>query len=205
LTSYSADIAASRWCHLGEFTTQHIRTDNLSSLVELQPYDEHNQKLESFIHPPDWVNPDPSGWYNLVVIGAGPAGLVAAIGAAGLGAKVALVERELMGGDCLNVGCVPLKAIISAARFAATVRDSADFDGTDANASANVLVGESTGVLPGTAVYAGSQFPDLKTLPEKGAGGILTPQLILAFVILGLFPLVVTNIMARFQTPPEAS
>jgi pyruvate/2-oxoglutarate dehydrogenase complex dihydrolipoamide dehydrogenase (E3) component len=69
----------------------------------------------------------PSGRYNLVVIGAGPAGLVTAIGAAGLGAKVALVERGLMGGDCLNVGCVPSKALISAARVAATVRDSHEF------------------------------------------------------------------------------
>ena len=99
----------------------------MSTLVQLQPYDEHNQKLESFVHPRDWTNPMPSGRYNLVVIGAGPAGLVTAIGAAGLGAKVALVERGLMGGDCLNVGCVPSKALISAARVAATVRDSHEF------------------------------------------------------------------------------
>ena len=50
------------------------------------------------------------GRYNLVVIGAGTAGLVCAAGAAGLGARVALIERHLMGGDCLNVGCVPSKA-----------------------------------------------------------------------------------------------
>lgn len=99
----------------------------MSKLIQLQPYDEHNQKLESYVHPPDWVNPEPSGRYNLVVIGAGPAGLVTAIGAAGLGAKVALVERELMGGDCLNVGCVPSKGVISAARIAAAVRDAAEF------------------------------------------------------------------------------
>ncbi len=99
----------------------------MSSLVQLQPYDEHNQKLESFVHPQDWVNPEPTGRYNLVVIGSGPAGLITAIGAAGLGAKVALVERELMGGDCLNVGCVPSKGVISAARVAATVRDASEF------------------------------------------------------------------------------
>lgn len=57
-----------------------------------------------------------SARYNLVVIGAGTAGLVMAAGAAGLGAKVALVERHLMGGDCLNYGCVPSKALVSAAR-----------------------------------------------------------------------------------------
>lgn len=99
----------------------------MTAIIQLQPYDEHNQKLESFVHPPDWVNPEPSGRYNLVVIGSGPAGLITAIGAAGLGAKVALVERELMGGDCLNVGCVPSKGVISAARVAAMVRDAGEF------------------------------------------------------------------------------
>ncbi|WP_239651538.1 hypothetical protein [Neosynechococcus sphagnicola] len=48
--------------------------------------------------PPNWVNPEPLERYNLVVIGAGTAGLVVAAGAAGLGAKVALVERYLLGG-----------------------------------------------------------------------------------------------------------
>lgn len=62
--------------------------------------------------PSTWRNPTPKDKYHLVVIGAGPAGLIAAIGAAGLGAKVALVERHLMGGDCLNVGCVPSKALL---------------------------------------------------------------------------------------------
>ena len=92
------------------------------SLIE--PQDEHNARLVSHVHPDDWTNPTPSGPYNLVVIGAGTAGLVTAAGAAGLGAKVALVERHLMGGDCLNVGCVPSKAVISSARVAATVRDA---------------------------------------------------------------------------------
>jgi len=96
-------------------------------LVQLTPRDEHNQTLESHVHPPDWVNPEPAGRYNLVVIGAGTAGLVTAAGAAGLGAKVALIERDLMGGDCLNVGCVPSKGVISAARIAAAVRDSSEF------------------------------------------------------------------------------
>ena len=64
----------------------------MSTLIQLQPHDQFNQNLEANVHPPDWVNPRPSGRYNLVVIGAGPAGLVTAAGAAGLGAKVALVE-----------------------------------------------------------------------------------------------------------------
>ena len=94
---------------------------------QLRPGDKHNQQLVANVHPSDWANPTPTGRYNLVVIGAGTAGLVAAAGAAGLGAKVALIERSLMGGDCLNVGCVPSKGIISAARMAAAVRQSHDF------------------------------------------------------------------------------
>lgn len=67
------------------------------------------------VFPDDYRNPTAASRYNLVVIGAGPAGLVAAIVAAGLGAKVALVERHAMGGDCLNVGCVPSKTLLAAA------------------------------------------------------------------------------------------
>lgn len=95
--------------------------------VTMLPEDEHNRRLVDNVHPNDWTNPTPSGRYNLVVIGAGTAGLVAAVGAAGLGAKVALIERHLMGGDCLNVGCVPSKGLIAAARRAAQVRDAAEF------------------------------------------------------------------------------
>jgi pyruvate/2-oxoglutarate dehydrogenase complex dihydrolipoamide dehydrogenase (E3) component len=82
----------------------------------IQPWDELNQQLVANVHPPDWTNPEPKPRYHLVVIGAGTAGLVSAAAAAGLGARVALVERELMGGDCLNVGCVPSKGVIRAAR-----------------------------------------------------------------------------------------
>ena len=80
------------------------------------PDDEHNTRLISNVHPGDWINPEPRSRYHLVVVGAGTAGLVTAAGAAGLGARVALVESHLMGGDCLNVGCVPSKGMISAAR-----------------------------------------------------------------------------------------
>jgi len=99
----------------------------MSELIQLQPYDEHNQKLAANVSPPDWANPQPSGRYNLVVIGAGTAGLVTAAGAAGLGAKVALIEREMMGGDCLNVGCVPSKGLISAARTARSAKYAGEF------------------------------------------------------------------------------
>ncbi len=99
----------------------------MSELIQLQPQDQHNQRLQSNVCPPGWSNPQPDGRYNLVVIGAGTAGLVTAAGAAGLGAKVALIERELMGGDCLNVGCVPSKALIAAGRMARNVGRAADF------------------------------------------------------------------------------
>src|SRR6201997_3946718 len=95
--------------------------------LQLQPPDIYNTRLVANAHPPDWVNLEPAPRYHLVVIGAGTAGLVTAAGAAGLGAKVALVERELMGGDCLNVGCVPSKALIRASRAAAEVRDAGEF------------------------------------------------------------------------------
>lgn len=100
------------------------------SIPAAQPFNEHNQKLLANVHPADWVNPDPpanGGRYNLVVIGAGTAGLVTAAGAVGMGAKVALIERDLMGGDCLNVGCVPSKALLRSAKAFAEVRDAGRF------------------------------------------------------------------------------
>ena len=91
------------------------------------PRDQYNETLVNYVHPPDWVNPEPRGRYNLVVVGGGTAGLVTAIGAAGLGAKVALVERHLLGGDCLNVGCVPSKGLLAAAKTVATVRKAHEY------------------------------------------------------------------------------
>lgn len=104
-----------------------LNPDTMTQFPALQPYDQFNRKLEGNVHPSDWVNPEPQKKYHLVVIGAGTAGLVTAIGAAGLGAKVALIERELMGGDCLNVGCVPSKALIAAARTIAHLRQPSEF------------------------------------------------------------------------------
>ncbi|MHB1845618.1 MAG: mercuric reductase [Deltaproteobacteria bacterium] len=93
----------------------------------LLPDDDANRALVANVHPPGWKNPTPAGRYNLVVVGAGTAGLVSAAGAAGLGAKVALVERQLMGGDCLSFGCVPSKGILAAARAAQTAREAGAF------------------------------------------------------------------------------
>ncbi len=102
-------------------------TETLQRLGRLTPQDGFNERLLRQVHPPDWHNPEPAARYNLVVIGGGTAGLVAAIGGAGLGAKVALVERHLLGGDCLNVGCVPSKTLIRSARAAAELRNAARY------------------------------------------------------------------------------
>lgn len=104
--------------------------------LTLSPLDVYNQNLVAQVHPENWVNPQPAERYNLVVIGAGTAGLVVAAGAAGLGAKVALIEKNLMGGDCLNVGCVPSKTIIRSSRVVADIFQSQKFgvrvpDGTE--------------------------------------------------------------------------
>jgi pyruvate/2-oxoglutarate dehydrogenase complex dihydrolipoamide dehydrogenase (E3) component len=76
----------------------------------------HDAALRRNVRPAEWLNPTPAQRYHLVVIGAGTGGLVTAAIAAALGARVALVERHLMGGDCLNTGCVPSKALLRAAR-----------------------------------------------------------------------------------------
>src|SRR5687767_9330844 len=97
------------------------------TLGTIRPQDEHNLRLVANVHPTEWKNPQPAGRYDLVVLGAGTAGLVTAAGAAGLGARVALIERDLMGGDCLNVGCVPSKALIRSALAVDQVRDAGAF------------------------------------------------------------------------------
>src|SRR2546426_8463303 len=103
------------------------------SAVEVLPDDAHNARLLAQAHPRDWRNPVPRNPYNLVVVGAGPAGLIAAAGAAGLGARVALVERHLMGGDCLNYGCVPRKAVLRCAPTSAEGRGATPFSGHSRN------------------------------------------------------------------------
>jgi len=93
----------------------------------VEPLDEANQKLLAAVHPGGWVNPHARGVYDLVVVGGGTAGLVSAMGAVGLGARVALVERRLLGGDCLNVGCVPSKALLRSARTVGELGRAASF------------------------------------------------------------------------------
>lgn len=95
----------------------------------------------SNVHPPDWANPSPRAKYHLVVIGGGTGGLVTAAIASGLGAKVALVERHYLGGDCLNVGCVPSKALIRAARAWREAREAhTHFGGPSVNGGESFAV-----------------------------------------------------------------
>lgn len=96
-------------------------------MITVEPMDTYNETLVRNVHPRDWMNPAPKKTYNLVVVGAGTAGLVTAAIGASLGAHVALVERYLMGGDCLNVGCVPSKSIIRSSRVLADCREGGAF------------------------------------------------------------------------------
>src|ERR1700726_4738214 len=96
-------------------------------MLNFLPEDAHDRELLANVRPASWVNPEPASRYHLVVIGGGTAGLVSAAGAAGLGARVALVEKNFLGGDCLNVGCVPSKALLRSARAVAEVRRAGNF------------------------------------------------------------------------------
>lgn len=89
-------------------------------ISEVWPMDSYNTTLLNHVHPPDWQDPkvEENDTYDMVVIGAGVGGLISAAGAAGVGAKVAMIEAHMLGGDCLNVGCVPSKAFIHSANMA---------------------------------------------------------------------------------------
>lgn len=95
--------------------------------MALDAADSASRDLLAHVRPPDWRAPVARPRYDLVVIGGGTAGLVTAIGAAVLGADVALVERDRLGGDCLNTGCVPSKALLASGHVAATVAGAAEY------------------------------------------------------------------------------
>jgi len=99
-------------------TTVHQRSDNAATLAS----DSAERERTDNVRPVDWRNPSPAPRYDLVIVGAGTAGLVAAHVAAAKGATVALVERHLLGGTCLNIGCVPSKAILRTSRLYAEMR-----------------------------------------------------------------------------------
>ncbi len=162
--------------------------------VTVEPQDSHNKALVDMLAPADWQNPAPAGRYNLVVIGAGPAGLVVAAGAAGLGAKVALVERHLMGGDCLNFGCVPSKALLKAAHkahdsgqapdFAAVMEDMrqkraslAHHDSVDrfSELGVDVFLGDGKFTSPSSIEVAGAKLNFHRAVIATGARAALPP------------------------------
>jgi pyruvate/2-oxoglutarate dehydrogenase complex dihydrolipoamide dehydrogenase (E3) component len=95
-------------------------------MVELLPADEYNQRTINTGHPPNWQNP-PGGNYELIILGGGPAGETAALTAAAGGHRVAMTERFLTGGTCVNFGCTPSKALIRCARAIHEARRGADF------------------------------------------------------------------------------
>jgi pyruvate/2-oxoglutarate dehydrogenase complex dihydrolipoamide dehydrogenase (E3) component len=107
--------------HLGTYNQGHFEE------VGVEPLDEHNIKLLDSVHPSAWQDPKAKDKYNLVVIGAGAGGLITAAAAAGMGARVALIESHLLGGDCLNVGCVPSKALLSSAKAISNVKKAEKF------------------------------------------------------------------------------
>jgi pyruvate/2-oxoglutarate dehydrogenase complex dihydrolipoamide dehydrogenase (E3) component len=120
---------------------QEAATRNGQSPPSAPPDDRFHRALLHDVHPAAWRNPKFAGKYNLIVIGAGPGGITAAREAAALGAKVALIERNFIGGDRLNVGCVPSKAIIRTARLYAEMRNA---DSVGAQVPGRIGIGFAT-------------------------------------------------------------
>jgi pyruvate/2-oxoglutarate dehydrogenase complex dihydrolipoamide dehydrogenase (E3) component len=99
------------------------------SRLDVWPLDEYNAELLNQVHPRVYDKHDekPHEIYDLIAIGAGAGGLVSSKQAARRGAKSAMISEHLAGGDCLNVGCVPSKALIRSARAISAVKRAAEF------------------------------------------------------------------------------
>jgi len=85
------------------------------------------EKYFQNIFPADWKNPTPAEMYDVIVIGGGPGGMTAATIAKGQNAKVALVEKAHLGGECLSFGCIPSKALIRSSRVAEEIKNPQTF------------------------------------------------------------------------------
>lgn len=126
LPKTSTNDQTDRNCRLNIKDEEQLNLGTLLHELEISPMDQYNTKLLDNVHPAAWINPDVDQ-FTLVVVGAGTGGLVSAASAAGVGARVALIEQHLMGGDCLNVGCVPSKALIRAARAVKEMQTCSEF------------------------------------------------------------------------------
>jgi pyruvate/2-oxoglutarate dehydrogenase complex dihydrolipoamide dehydrogenase (E3) component len=139
---------------------------------------------------PAWPNPAPAGLYDLLVIGAGPAGLTAAHAAAALGARVALVERHRLGGGSLNVGSTPSKAILRTARLYTEMGRAEEYGGrapgdiemdfaaamdrmrrvrarVSDDASAERLIAAGVDLFFGEARFAGPKTAEIEGVPLR--------------------------------------
>jgi len=95
--------------------------------LQVWPLDAYNAELLNEVHPRGFESQEPYEEYDLIAIGAGAGGLVSSKQSARRGAKSAMISEHLAGGDCLNVGCVPSKALIRSARAVAQVKKAAEF------------------------------------------------------------------------------
>eukprot|EP00181_Compsopogon_caeruleus_P000307 CAMPEP_0184689220 /NCGR_PEP_ID=MMETSP0312-20130426/30535_1 /TAXON_ID=31354 /ORGANISM="Compsopogon coeruleus, Strain SAG 36.94" /LENGTH=774 /DNA_ID=CAMNT_0027146547 /DNA_START=629 /DNA_END=2954 /DNA_ORIENTATION=- len=131
---------ASYWNSMDPDTTENTGSIQASIAQRVRPFDAFNRQWLDKVRPISWVDPRAKDKYHLVVIGAGAGGLVSAAGAAGVGARVALIEEHLLGGDCLNVGCVPSKTLLASAREASRLRDHARLEDLGLHLDGNVKV-----------------------------------------------------------------
>jgi pyruvate/2-oxoglutarate dehydrogenase complex dihydrolipoamide dehydrogenase (E3) component len=131
----------------------------------------HDDAWRRLVCPADYRNPTPKQRYHLIVIGAGPAGLVTSIIASGLGAKVALIEKKAMGGDCLNVGCVPSKSLLEYTARAASTDCFDEAFGALREVRASVAHHDSVGRYRDAGVdvfFGGAKFRDESTVMVDG-------------------------------------
>lgn len=113
--------------------------------------------------------------YDLIVIGSGPGGYVAAIRAAQLGMKVGVVEREHLGGICLNWGCIPTKALLKSAQVFEYIRHAGDYGIKVASAEADfsAMIGRSRGVADGMSKGINFLFRKNKIEVIEGQGELV--------------------------------
>jgi dihydrolipoamide dehydrogenase len=116
--------------------------------------------------------------YDLIVIGAGPGGYVAAIRAAQLGLKTACVEKEYLGGTCLNVGCIPSKALLDSSERYAAIKHGLDKHGikvTGVTLDLPTMMGRKSDVVKQLTTGVGGLFKKNKVDHFKGTGRIANP------------------------------